>query len=117
MARAMPCPCCGPNTSVRKMSRSSVPWSSASRSLSARVDIRPNPTRLQVSCQPKGNGRTCAPGGFAYLHQKSELTSFHHSDRHEQHHPCNRAAGERTQPWKTAGKKIRVPVEAKIAGY
>src|SRR5438552_18237953 len=100
MARAMPCPCCGPNTSVRKMRRSSVPWSSVSRSLSSRVDIPPNPTRLQVSCQPKENARTCAPGGLAYLHKKSKLTPTHHSDRPEQHHPCHKSASQPTTPTK-----------------
>src|SRR5207245_8339357 len=41
MARATPCPCWGPKTSVRRISRSSVPCSSSSRSSSSWVDISP----------------------------------------------------------------------------
>ena len=42
-ARAMPCPCCGPKISVRRISRSSVPcrWALYSRSVLFRIDIRP----------------------------------------------------------------------------
>jgi hypothetical protein len=39
MAFAMAWPCVGPNTKVRKMSKSSVPCSSSMRSFSSLVDI------------------------------------------------------------------------------
>src|SRR6185503_19131005 len=48
-------PCCGPNTSVRRMSRSSVPCRCAaySRSLRFRIDIRPEYAYALVECQPE----------------------------------------------------------------
>src|SRR4029453_9312905 len=48
-------PCCGPKTSVRRMSRSSVPCRCAaySRSLRFRIDIRPEYAYALVECQPE----------------------------------------------------------------
>jgi hypothetical protein len=52
MARAIPCPCCGPKMSVRRISKSSVPCSSSSRSLVSWVDISPKYEYVRVRCQP-----------------------------------------------------------------
>src|SRR5688572_30435990 len=53
MARAIPWPCCGPKTSLRRMRRSSVPCSRTSRSCSFRVDMRQEYWPSWVVCQPK----------------------------------------------------------------
>src|SRR5919106_3646132 len=55
MARAIACPCCAPNSSVRRMSRSSVPCRCAAYSRSARfrIDIRPEYAYAPVECQPE----------------------------------------------------------------
>src|SRR5437016_3276622 len=59
MARAMPCPCSGPSTSLRKMRRSIDPWSSVSPALSAPVDITRNQYRHceinQATCDQQQN--------------------------------------------------------------
>src|SRR5690242_16219025 len=50
----MPCPCCRPKISVRRIRRSSVPWRSAIRSSEGSwVAIRPNYMLVRVGCQPK----------------------------------------------------------------
>lgn len=60
MARAIPCPCCGPKISVRRISRSRVPWSNSSRSFSCRVDTLPKYRTTQVRCQPSSAGAAYA---------------------------------------------------------
>src|SRR5580704_473488 len=52
MARAMPWPCCGPKTRVRRISRSRVPCRRLMRSGSG-VVIRPKNIPAWVVCQPK----------------------------------------------------------------
>ena len=51
MAFAMACPCAGPGSSVRRISRSSVPCSSSMRSRSSLVDILGEHKELPVECQ------------------------------------------------------------------
>src|SRR5512145_1568010 len=49
---AMACPCAGPRRSVRRMSKSSVPWSNSIRSRSALVDILGgDDTPAHLECQ------------------------------------------------------------------
>ena len=61
IARAIPCPCWAPKSSVRKISRSSVPCSSGIRSFSW-VAIRPDYETLRVECQPERRIQLFAPG-------------------------------------------------------
>src|SRR5580692_8178870 len=65
MARAMPCPCCGPKTRVRRISRSSVPCNSTIRSLFSWVVIRPKYAPHWVGCQPKLRSRDNENGAHA----------------------------------------------------
>src|ERR1700733_11701047 len=51
MALAMACPCTGPRTSVRRISRSRVPCSNSMRSCCSLVDILGEGTLLPVECQ------------------------------------------------------------------
>src|ERR1700747_1989966 len=51
MALAMACPCAGPSSSVRRISRSNVPCSSSMRSRCSLVDILGEPTPALVECQ------------------------------------------------------------------
>src|SRR6185503_7975029 len=55
MPRAIACPCWAPNSSVRRMSRSSVPCRCAAYSRSARfrIDIRLEYPYALVECQPE----------------------------------------------------------------
>src|SRR5436190_11978448 len=54
MRRAIPCPCCRPRISVRRMSRSSVPCRCALyRSDRFRIDILPEYDAAQVEYQPE----------------------------------------------------------------
>jgi hypothetical protein len=58
MARAMPWPCCAPKSSVRRIIRSSVPWSRATRSCSSfRVAIRQEYRSDWTGCQSEWEGR------------------------------------------------------------
>src|SRR6266513_2911755 len=51
MALAMACPCTGPRSSVRRISRSRVPCSSSMRSRCSLVDMLGDDTWLLVECQ------------------------------------------------------------------
>src|SRR5262249_43492275 len=51
IALAIACPCVGPSSSVRRISKSSVPCSKSIRSFSALVDILGDDTLAPVECQ------------------------------------------------------------------